>query len=303
VHFTVAYRASSTCSSVGSFEAEVQRRLPHAVTESGDAPFHFVVGVFPDEHRFVGELLLREASGRETTRRVSGASCDEVVSALALVATLLVESSESATTTATPGPLPPPIPRATRVSLPARTSEQTSRRQRWRFGVGVLYHAAVGPSPRSGVEWLGGAMLPWGRQQEMLLELSFQSTLEQVQATPGGTGSFDWRSLSLLACPLRWPTAGTLALRPCALAELGDLVGIGLDTQNAAEQRMLWVAPGAALRLELVLWGPLRVELGLGGVVPLVRDSFYFEPRTDENVAFRVPSWGARGELLLTARL
>jgi hypothetical protein len=306
---SISYLPSVACPVLEGFEEELRRRLAVASGNSHTASFQLRVAVAVDGAKFVGELLLREAGGQVTKRQVSGASCHEVVSALALVGALLIESTASELAPTAPARVPdppaapPPRKREAPVNIPASAAEPRTRLYRWRVGAGARYHGAVGPSPRPGGEWLGGVLIRWGKLQELLLEVALQSTLEQSRTAASGIASFDWTALSLLACPLRFPTRGAVGARPCAVVELGELTGVGLSTERGAKAGMLWLAPGAVLRLEAPLSGRLTLELGAGIVTPLVRDRFYFEPRSEENVALKVPIWGGRGELLLTARL
>src|SRR6185436_14410986 len=93
-------------------------------------------------------LALRGADGTDTERKVSGDTCSEVVSALALIAAIAVDPEPAANPKPAPAPQPPPIappaaaPALLSVSAPAASADKVVRASRsdprsWHFAVEV----------------------------------------------------------------------------------------------------------------------------------------------------------------------
>jgi hypothetical protein len=83
-----------------------------------------------------------------------------------------------------------------------------------------------------------------------------------------------------VACPLRFPRASALGVRPCADLDAGVLRGSGVSVNAARGHDAPWVSTGLQLRAEWSPWGPLELGAMIGGVVALTRPRFYFLPDT-----------------------
>jgi len=108
--FTVDYRASEGCPDRGAFIHEVQRRsrIATPVGKAEQPKVVFVVELVRDagKKRVTGKLVVTE--GLATTNRVlTGKTCPEVASALALIAALTVDPNAEMTPLVEPLPLPP----------------------------------------------------------------------------------------------------------------------------------------------------------------------------------------------------
>jgi hypothetical protein len=249
-----------------------------------------------DRARYTGELGSVDAPPSET-RRVSGASCAEVVQALSLIAALELQRvaptraptlSESADEPQQQGRSPTsPEDTATRASEaddPARLRVgavafallQSASAPRWTADIGI------GVS----LQWRTENLQPW-----LMLGVYWGGDDVSV-GERGGLARFDRWATHLVGCPLRFPRQTPLGMRPCASLDLGRISGQGLRVNDASESAALLASAGVDLRFE---WSILeRLELGalFGGVASLARPRFYFSP---EITALEVAPGGLRG--------
>ncbi len=319
--FRVESRTEATCPAADQFARQLRARTPLVRPAFPDEPaLDLQIEISASGPGLVGRLTLREPSRATTVREVPGASCSEIVNALALIAAVLIDpgaSSElgdgSAEDPPPPAAQPPPrpIPAEPAPVRPLERRPAASRRdgaaaaapasERWWMGVGFGAGVESAPTPvpaaalsadavasvRSWL-WVGAAVL---HAQGVTLW------------TPAGSGSISWTAARLQGCPLRWPASGRLALRPCALFEAGQLGATGERTVDRQTVRVPWWSTGAGVVLTASLVERLSLVGHGGAVLPWRRERFYFAPDSAENTAFRVPVVGAHGRLGLIVRL
>jgi hypothetical protein len=160
------------------------------------------------------------------------------------------------------------------------------------LGVALALEGAPLTKPAAGAAIEGTAALERGSWLSPLVGLSAVRTETVRVSTPSGVGEFSYSAFRLLACPLRFPDRGAVDARPCALAELGTLEGVGKVTNLPARVSARWVALGAMARVAVRPWGPIALVLEPALVVPLIRHDFYFDPRGQETTALRVAPFG-----------
>jgi hypothetical protein len=352
--FRVESLPGATCPSGDPFATQLLRRTDRIREAEGDErAVVFRLEVTPGKDHTSGRLTVRELDGNQTEREVAGASCQEVVSAMVLIAAILVDPNASLEPLAPPSPPKPPKPREPprpasgtpepfappragpvipagrtpppgAVVRPRSSIEHGARRapsERRRgasndgpsrkasalgrlsvgAGVGFALESAPVPVPAAGVVISGSAALERDSILSPLVEGSAVRTQTVRVGTPSGLAEFRFSSLRLLACPVRFPRSSIVAVRPCALGEVGVLEGIGKVTDDPALVSARWVAIGGALRASVRLVGPLTL-VGQGAlVVPLIRHQFYFDPEGPETTALEVASAGFSGRLGLSA--
>jgi hypothetical protein len=263
----VRYSAPAGCSSREAFVRELARRTSRVrVEETQSAGATFVVELADRTNGVVGQLRWLEPEGGETARAVSGTTCEEVVSALALIAAVLVDP-ESLTRSPT---------------SPAPTVVSPRERETWSFrpsfGAGARVSTATGPG------WSLGPNLELGLESERngrrgpALRLSFERLASPTESTRAGDADFTTTLGRLSLCPLRFPSSGALFAAPCAGFELGQLHAEGTRTSGPDDASLLWLAADPFVS---VAYRPLRIlslELEAGAVFPLVRGRFIFAP-------------------------
>ena len=123
--FGVDYVALETCPAATAFVAKITTRThrAHLASRSERARL-LVVRVTPQGHRFLGRLTIRDPDGTEAERSLSAASCDEVVSGLALIAAVVLDPT-ALSETAAPQTSPPVVDPGTGHEEPAPADETT----------------------------------------------------------------------------------------------------------------------------------------------------------------------------------
>jgi hypothetical protein len=285
------------CGTPDDFSAELQKRSQHVRPAlGGERAFEFQIDVRDNEGTLEGRLTLREPGGRVTVRVVPGATCSEVIPALAVIAAVLVEPSAIGEQQPMRAPTAPPSARP----------EPTG----WAVGasVGLVAQGAVAPQTRLGFAIEASAAYEAGDWLSPLFAVAYARTEEGTATTPGiGTARLNWWTVRASLCPVRWPEAALLALRPCGLFDLGALQGAGEQTYRPGNTRVTWLAPGASARLDSFPlawldaapfdWLVITAEAGI--FRPLNRDRFVFDPDLE---AYRPPWVGGFGRLAAGGR-
>jgi hypothetical protein len=286
----VRYSAPAGCSSRAAFVQELAQRTRRVrVVESTEPLPTLAVELADRGAKVLGELRLTETDGSETTRAVVGATCEEVVPALALIAAVLVdpEASSHAVSTASP-PSPPP--------------SQSTPAPRWRVrpnvAAGAALTSAVGPGLGLG-PWLElGLETEHDGRRGPALGLAVSYFRNPTQTTAAGDADFSTQLGRLLLIPWRWPATGPVFGSACGAFELGSVRAAGTRTLGEHHYSELWLALDPVVELA---YRPLPfLSLGLDGllVFPLVRDSYYFGP---DLPVFSVPAVAATGQVRLLA--
>jgi hypothetical protein len=258
--------------------------------ESGEEGFVFRIEIIEQQGLLHGRLGFREPNGRETVRVVPGASCDEIMAALAVIAAVLVEPS--AEVEAEPEPIAPAPP-------------DNEKALRWGVGAGVgpVLQGAVAPEPRAGIGVEGNVTFETEGFFNPLLAVSYNQTTTATKEMPNGVALFEWWAVRTSFCPVRWPTRGWLALRPCPLFDVGRLQAKGDQTYRGAEVPVTWLAVGGSARLDVLPFRGFWLSLESGLFAPLTHEGFYFDQEGAPRIrAFKIPGVGAFGRLALGGR-
>jgi hypothetical protein len=264
-----------------------------------------------DADALEGRLDLRGPGLEPLVRAARGKTCDEVADALALILAMALDPTVTPNAPAAGAPTAPPsvqtpaaeparAPVASAAPVPTLPPPRSPRQARPRafavdIGAGPAVAAGMAPAPSvGGVLFLeASAKGPglWAPAVVVAAELDHSPTTHPN----GAYGSFTRVFARLEGCPLRFPQWPTLGLRPCGAFEYGMLEGKG-----EIVRRGRWVAPAVGLRAE---WRPYpTVLLALDGLVswPLVRDRFFFAPRT---TVLKVPARAGGATLAVAATL
>jgi len=259
--------------------------------------FDVVVQLFPTG--LLGQLQIRELSGRFTQRTVEGGNCDGVLDALAFVSAVLVDSEPQ------PEPTPPqaPLRDLGATSWPPPAPPQS-------FGTFTHYHLAFGVTAgltsgtattfaqpnlglRLSLAWTNPYFAPW-------VMVGFEQRLDSTTHSSFGAASVDttfggWAA-HLAMSPLRWPAKGHYILRPVAVFEVGQLTS---NTTRAANVTTVppstsrpWVASGLGASAEASLSGPLAAVADLSVLVPWYHLDYYYLVGTTDSAVFKVPGVG-----------
>jgi hypothetical protein len=290
--FRIESRTESTCAAAREFAVQLGARTPRVRPAVGAEPaFDFTLEVTGAVPKLVGRLSVREPSGATTIREVPGTSCQEVVSALALIAAILVDPDASTAelparaTPPPPPPAPPPPP--------------------WWFGVGFGVGVESAPTPVPAATLSAELVLAADRRRPYgpWFSLSVLRSSRVTVSRSEGDAVFGWTAARLQGCILRWPTSGPVALQPCVSFEAGALQAAGQRTIDQASVTVPWLASGVGLHLAAVPVTPLALVLDAAAVFPWQRDRYYFDPDDADSTAFEVPAVGLSGRFSLIVHL
>ncbi len=272
----LTYSAPAGCPDADAFFAALAARAPAARVDASDVR-EFRVTFVDDGARTTGTLAV--ISGDDvTSREVSGATCAETVSALALVAALAVEERASRPavvirTGRDPVPPPPPPP----------VSPSPAPRWRVAVGSGIEVESGVAPGTILGVPVF--VRIDRGTDGPGLRVGLTRSEQDDVIMS-AGAAAFRWTVGWADACPIA-RRAGRVSGRACAGVEAGVLEGSGTSVDSPATDQRPWVAARARVAVATRI-GPVELELGANGAAPLVRDRFFIAPATTVNHASAV---------------
>jgi hypothetical protein len=279
--FRLDYRGPPTCPAADEFRAQVRARSQLLRSEAG-VPDEAVVATVTDlGGSFRGSLAIRSGDRLVGTREVEGASCKDVVAALALAAAIDLDAHP---TPAASGQ-EPPVPEPTRPAVTPRS---------WRLGAGAHAGVTTGVADAAlfGVSVFAEILATSHRLVAPSARLIFETTDSGTIDEAVGALRFWWILGALEACPLRWEAAW-LRVAPCVRLEAGALQASPVGVPAGQQETRPWLAAGAVARAqwEPVSWAFLEIEGGLR--VPFVREQFVVLPGV---TVYNVPAAGLLAE-------
>jgi len=304
--FRLEYWAEGHCPDAIEFARQIQTRAPRLRPAEADEPaLGFYAELVERPGSATGRLTARTPDGREVAREVRGATCDDVVTALALIAALAADPSQPVAAPATSAAQVVPVTPARRHvhdDLPIEELEPPDPVLRWTFGVGggLSFDSSIAPSPGYG---LGVEFDAEGKGGSVLRPLFALSAIRAAAAnteTKAGDASFTWLAFRGTVCPLRWPEATPLFIRPCLFLDAGVLEGSVSLEGRSRDQSKSWFAAGGFARVEALADEVLSFQLDGGVTAALKRDTF--DAGSGDGNAFRVPPSGILGRIGLSYR-
>ncbi len=310
------YRAPIECPSAAAFEERVRERSLHAhVATEGEFARTFDVVVAASSGSVRASVDFVDGDGSHASRTVQGATCDEVVSSIALVVALAIDAR--ATQASTPdAPVAPPRPSSSARARPpprnagprgpntggtpaARVPESASGEASavsephvWapRLGLGAGVASHEGPSGALTMDAFFAAQPFSPRSSVRGSVFHFRSG---GTTTRGQEATFRGYGFRAEGCP--WALrVRRFFVEPCAGVDLGALKAQGLAGAAVVNPRSpwrFWWQAEAMSRLGVELGG---VVLEVQGeiAVPLFSYRFGFGAETDGVRAFNVPRVG-----------
>lgn len=265
------YQAPASCPAEAFFWDEVRAHAPAVGTAT--AALGARVRITSADRGFVGETSVH----RGAVRRLTAASCEDLVRGLALATALLVDADARRAHAARAEarahvrgrsrgapPAPPAAP------APPRSAE---------LSVGLHAGVAWGVVPGgtlvvplfAEVRWPGTASL----------RLSFRRATEEAEGYGRSSAYFSWSVARAEACPLEYD-AEVVSATACALIEGGVADADTVRVLFAVASVEPWLATGALGRLRFpVLDGQVFLEASAGLTVPLLRYRYRFGSDTE----------------------
>jgi hypothetical protein len=296
----VAYDAPSHCPDASLFIERVRARTADAELVPDAEVARFAVIVSSTDMASSARIRFTGADAQPATRTVSGRTCDEVVSAAALITALAIEATRSGAPPEAPEPAEPPRP-----NPPARDAASSPPRE-----VRSTWLRSWGIGAMGG---FGSSMPGGGYLAGVLGEIAAGAPLDLVRLTLRGTTgstSVDARSASFTAlmarlslCPLSLRMAEPLLLVPCAGVDVGRLAGRGEPSADLSTPRsaaIFWSSAGAEVLVRWQLGSMVVLEAGGELEFPLVRHTFVFDGPT--RLVYDVPAVGVGAHAGLVMR-
>ena len=285
------YVAASGCPDRAQFVERVHTFTTKAEIASDDTPHRkFGIHVARAAGAVHGDLTIDDR-GAKTTRSVSGTTCDEVVSALALATALAVDPDALGSETA-PGPTAPPEPPAKpkppeppakpkppASSKPAAPSkphfEAPKPKLARRYALDVSLGARIGDTlaPFEKLEYTAEIGTTYVSALDFHAGAAFGPSQHDSRATFS-----DW---------LGWVGAGyrLFDLEPISVwgqtaLELGQVQAVGRGIEPARKVEKLWTAVDVGLSMRLDAPRPLFFQLNASGRAPLSLQRYVVQENT-----------------------
>jgi hypothetical protein len=110
------------------------------------------------------------------------------------------------------------------------------------------------------------------------VRVALSRSLEVERQPASGRATFQWTEASIEGCPLRVPIADRTAFRPCAAFAGGVLEAGSSGVDTARGRTRPWFSGAVHGRLGWEPLSNLELEIDFGAVLPLHRETFFFEP-------------------------
>jgi hypothetical protein len=290
----VSYEAPAGCPDRTGAQAIVVRRTSAVLVDPAEVgAFTRITIEAAAEGQFAGTLLSPDADGVPRTRTISGASCAEVIDALAVIAAVHATPD---TNEEQPSPVTPPAPSrgadAPRVPAPPPRSSTE-------FAVGIQGGLLDGPmptaAPRGEIVASFGVRPPDGGFVHVAPRDRLSVGLSKTSKSISGFGTdFTLIEAGLDACPLRFG-GKALGVSPCLRTEVGSLSAGTDDFVGARSRSGLWLALGGLAVATANVAPALDIELYGGIMTPLQKDRFFVEPSTTVQSVASVAVVGGAG--------
>ena len=305
------YEGPAGCPDADAFTREVLARAPRArLATPAEHARSLAAQVRPaGAHGYDGVLVVREPSASATERSLHAPSCAELVTALAVIAAVVIDpitaktgaidagaatasSSDGGTgapASAADGGAPPTAPAPT-TRVPeqpppgARTPPSTDR---WTVSAGAGGGAIGGAAPT--LLFSVPVFIEVARDTSGVLEPALRLRFERTATAASEDGAFSRTGGAVDLCPVAF-RARSLRAQPCGRLELAALYAKGRDVEPVRSDVRPWFAVGPVGRARFELAAPLFLELEGAIMVAIVRDRFFVEPGT---LVYRAPLVGA----------
>jgi hypothetical protein len=308
----IEFDAPAGCSGADAFFSSLRSRTDEVRQSDENEPHTTIqVRLTRTRGRVLGELRVVDDRGGADTRKMQGASCDDVVEALSLTAALAVDPNAllSAPATATvrtasaaPGAdtnASPAVSNPPAASKPAAAAEPAVAAALhapaahapldvpwFELGAGALGTALLTSSTSPGIVFSSRFTLAGSGVLRPTLGLALAHVRNDIVQSPRAL-QVSLTGLAATACPLRFSTS-ILTIQPCALVVAGWLSASGREATYTYDVDHLWIGTGGVLHLSAFIADGLSLDLDGGVSAPLFKRRFY--ATTPGNIVGETPS-------------
>lgn len=268
----IVMSAPRACPPASVFEAELRGRTRRPWVRGGRAsPRTIRVAITPSERLFRGRLIIEEPSGSTRSDEVPWERCEDVVSALAVKAAIIVDgSSPEALPAIGPRAQPQPLWADLRWSSAPAMTKLDEPPKPWRLTIGADLSAMGAVSPRLALT--PSIFLDVSRAGDgfdaLSIRLSILRAIDDFQ-TENQIVTMQWIASRLEACPYH-QRLSVFTLSPCVGADTGAIEW-AVDAPGVGRH---WLDLTMIGRAQATLFGRLVLEAQAGVIVPLTRYEF-----------------------------
>lgn len=300
IKYSLAVTAPVECASDERVAHEIglrSRRVRHLRTTAPGASA-LTVTLAASPAGFVGRLTIQGPDGSAAEREIEGATCPEVLRALALVAAVTLDPSatppDASPLTAPPAPPPrrPAPPAASAAAPPAAPRPWLGAGPTLAVDSGAFSAGALAP---------GGTLAVTG-PRGLLRPAAWIAARREARSAGAGVGTADLTAwlVSLQIGALR--LGGDLGVSPVLGLVLGRVSAEARGLPGARDASATYLAAELGLRADWLLGEHLRLDLGAGASTALRRDRFVTQRSdgTNDVVSELAPlgAWASLGLLV-----
>ena len=303
----IEYEGRPGCPAADVFVTQVLARAPRArIAVASERARSLVARVrLAAASGLEGQLIVVDPGMAPAERTVHAQSCEELVTALALIAAVVIDPLTARTgavdSTATTAEVSPPsaeVAASDAAPMPSRADEpalptaaaaaEAAHDGRWALSAGVGVGLVAGSAPT--VLLSVPAFVEIARDDVEVLSPAIRLRGERTSTSSNREGGAFVRTGGAAdLCPLALH-ARSVRAQPCGRTELAALYGKGRGVDPVRSDVRPWLAFGAVGRVRVDLAPRIFVELEAALMVATIRDRFYVEPFA---VIYRAPALGA----------
>ncbi|MDF2692327.1 MAG: hypothetical protein K0S65_710 [Labilithrix sp.] len=264
----VDWQVHAGCPGTDSFWSALGERSERVRRAEGDEPAkHVSIEIVKLKKGSVGRVSIEGAE----SRTIAGATCLEVIDALAIVTALSLEEPTERPVAVRPVPTHRVVTIREETPEPAFVAPSSPKPWRWAVGVGVDAFFT------SGVDGIITAPISLEYTNGAAFRLDLARGSSDVVRHPSGPGArFTWTTARLDACVPR--SRSRFDLLPCVGLESGALQGEPVDVVHPRDTVRLWLAAHVSTRVAVRLAGALDFEVEGGVAFALSRPEFVVDP-------------------------
>ncbi len=273
----LGWLAPPDCTSRVAAQEEIERLVGRPLGDSQTADFNVVVWR-DNEQRVLVALSVRRSNGENSTRELTGGSCEEAQDMAAVAIAMAISGddpgSEDIAVPVSAPTVDDPPGEGPRTSAPPAAA---SRAVPWRLSLGAKLAVDYGALPGLALGAEGDISVNHGHLR--IEGLGGYFGRRKAQEPDGRGGEFSLFLGGLLGCFQH--ELGRIALVGCAGGELGMIKAEGFGLRNPRLKSGPWRALRAQVGMGWEFSPDVRLTARLGVTVPLVRQQFVVDGATE----------------------
>jgi hypothetical protein len=306
----VAVSAPQGCVDPQTFLANIRTRTSRArLAADNERARSFGVYISRNDSRANGTLVITDIDGRSSSRQIEGATCQEVASALALIAALAIDPEAQPgsvlpppiVSAPEPSPTPPAVPRRECPTCPAPPPPLAAVPAAQPLHTGITGGLGLSGAFAPGVSLESLVAVEVLRDSTGLsISLGLARSTDRTLTRDDKEASLRRTSARLGVCPFAIRLHPSVGLRSCALMEAGAVSLHESASGYGATQNPAWFALGLLAGARWQIASGFDLQGHVGALTPLTRDKYQWR---DGVTAHSVPWVGFVGSFEFVLRI